>query len=121
MATILEELLAKTVKSMLDDQLKQICDQVMEEERPKFHNPAFEPIGPNIFLAVQCSKENDILVSYLVLEREMKEKYIVVLMSQNSKKDNILRRQKVWEVKEDKAEKILKFYAEKLKFVKGEA
>ena len=120
MATILDELLEKTVKSMLDDQMKQICDQIMEEEKPKFTKPAFEPVGSNIFLAIQCSKENDILVSYLVLEREMKEKYIVVLMGQNTKKDNALRRQKVWEVKEDKAEKILKFYAEKLKFVKGE-
>lgn len=119
--TILEELLEKTVKSMLDEQMKQICDQIMAEEKPKFTKPTFEPIGPNIFLAIQCSKETDILVSYLVLEREMKEKYIVVLMGQNTKKDNILRRQKVWEVKEDKAEKILKFYAEKLKFVKGEA
>jgi hypothetical protein len=113
--TILEELLEKTVKSMLDEQMKQICDQIMAEEKPKFTKPTFEPIGPNIFLAIQCSKENDILV------REMKEKYIIVLMGQTTKKDMILKRQKVWEVKEDKAEKILKFYAEKLKFVKGEA
>jgi len=52
MATILEELLEKTVKSMLDDQMKQICDQIMLEEKPKFTKPVFEPIGPNIFLAV---------------------------------------------------------------------
>jgi hypothetical protein len=31
-----------------------------------------------------------------------------------------LKRTKVWEVKDAKAEKIFKFYAEKLKFVKGE-
>jgi len=54
------------------------------------------------------------------LEREAKEKYII---SQWSKLNSatILKRKKVWEVGDlGKAEKILKFYAETLKYVRGE-
>lgn len=119
--SILDELLVKLEKSSLDEQVKQICDQIMAEERPKFNNREAEPTGPNIFLAIQCNKFENSLTSFLTLEREMKEKYIVVLMAKNSKKDAILKRQKVWEINENKAEKILKFFAETLKFVKGEA
>jgi hypothetical protein len=115
---ILNELIQMTSKSELDEQVKHICDEIMKEERPKFANPFDEPVGSNIFLAVQFPDKK--YVSFLCLEREAKEKYIV---SQWSRLNNgtILKRKKVWEVVDlGKAEKILKFYAETLKYVRGE-
>ena len=116
--SILNELLQLTSKSELDEQIKQICDEIMVEEKPKFENPKDEPVGSNIFLAVQFLDKNNI--SFLCLERESKEKYIVSLWSKHKHGIN-MNRKKVWEVLESgKAEKIIKFYAETLKFVKGE-
>jgi hypothetical protein len=116
--TILNELLQMVSKSELDEQVKQICDEIMKEERPKFLNPFDEPIGPNIFLSVQFPDKK--YISFLCLERESKEKYIVSKWSKPSN-GTVLKRQKVWEVEDiGKAEKILKFYAETLKYVRGE-
>ena len=117
--TVLNELLERVKKSDLDDQLKQICDQIMIEERPKFNNPDLEPKSPNIFLSIQYLDSPD--VRYLTLEREMKEKYIIGSW-ESSRKDTNLKRKRVWEVtgsNADFAEKILKYFAETLKFVKG--
>jgi hypothetical protein len=120
--SILDEILTKVEKSELDEQLKVVCDQIMTEETEKFTDPNDQPQGPNIFLAIQFSDKNNI--SFLCLERELKEKYIVSLWSKKrSNKINetiAMKRKKVWEVTEVKVEKILKFYAETLKYVRGE-
>jgi hypothetical protein len=115
---VLNELLQMVSKSELDEQVKQICDEIMKEEKPKFTNPFDEPIGSNIFLAVQYNDKKN--VSFLCLEREAKEKYIISQWSR-PKNATILKRKKVWVVEDyGKAEKILKFYAETLKYVRGE-
>lgn len=121
---ILGELLSKVEKSEKDDQIKQICDQIMAEERPKFIFKNFErePVGSNIFLAIEVYNDK-LYINYVCLEREQKELYIVSLWSQRKgTSENKMKRRKVWEVPAelDKPEKILKFYAEKLKFVRGE-
>jgi len=118
--SILSELLVSLEKSELDDQLKQICDEIMKEEMIEMKNVQLQPVGPNIFLSIDCSDKRNI--NFLCLERESKEKYIVSLWSKKLTLANIdsLKRKKVWEVTEVKAEKILKFYAEQLKFVKGQ-
>jgi hypothetical protein len=115
MTTILTELLEQTSKSALDEQLKIVCDQIMIEEKPKFINTFDIPTGPNIFLAIQYQDGSNI--SFLCLEREEKEKYIVSVWSK--KRTEPIKRKKVWDVHEHKSEKILKYYAEKLKYVKG--
>jgi len=121
--SILEELLKSVEKSELDEQVKKICDQIMAEERPKFENPKNEPKGSNIFLAIEIKDKTDSNIIFICLEREEKEKYIV---SKWSRKKSInlssLKRVGVWEVDstDRKAEKILKFYAIKLKYLKGE-
>jgi len=114
---ILNELLQQLSKSELDEQVKRICDQIMIEETPKFTVPNDQPVGPNIFLAIQFNEE--IGINFLCLERESKETYIISLWSKKKTNEQI-KRKKVWEVTENKAEKILKFYAETLKYVRGE-
>lgn len=122
--SILDEVFKSIAKSTLDEQVKIICDQIMTEERPKFLNPQYEPVGPNIFLAVEFSDAKTI--NYLCLERESKEKYIVVVWSKSSSLKNVhdsIKRKKVYELNDPKissAEKIIEFYAKTLKYVRGE-
>lgn len=120
---ILTELMEKIEKSELDEQMRQICDEIMKEEMPRIENLSYMPKGPNIFLAISCNSKKNPSVNFLCLERESKEKYIVSLWSKlkNSPESAYtMKRKTVWEVTDGKTEKILKFYAEKLKFVKGE-
>jgi hypothetical protein len=116
--TTLTEILKQVEKSTVDEQIKKICDQIMTEERPKFLNPESEPKGPNIFLAIQCNKEGSKNVSFVTLEREMKEKYIITFMTAPISKKNNLKRRKVWDVTESKPEKVLKYFSEVLNFTK---
>ena len=116
---ILSELLQMVSKSQLDEQVKQISDQIMAEERPKFKNPTNEPVGSNIFLAIEYEDKGNI--SFLCLERESKENYIVTSWSKfRDSAISAMKRKRVWETNFDKAEKLLKFYAETLKYVRGE-
>ena len=116
--TILEEIISKFPNSELDEKVKIICDQIMTEETPKFTNPEDRPEGSNIVLAVQVNDKKNI--SFLCLERETKKSYIVSLWSKKNTTADTMKRKKVWEVVEVKAEKIIKFYAETLKYVRGE-
>jgi len=119
---ILEELLKKVDKSEVDEQMKQICDEIMKEESPKMKYFSIRPDGPNIFLAIECSDTKNI--NFLCLEREFKEKYFVSLWSIKLKfiigTDIVLKRKQIWDISEVKCEKILKCFAEKLKFVRGD-
>lgn len=112
----IDKIIQDVSKSTLDEQMKKLCDKIMEEERPKFTDPDWEPRGPNTFLAIQIEDPKN--HSFLCLEREMKEVYIICLMNKPRNKFTNLKRRRVWEVNEDKAEKILKFFAETLKIVK---
>ena len=116
---ILNELLEMTKNSDLDLKVKQISDEIMKEERPKFANKSDEPIGANIFLAVQFDDNG--ATSFLCLERELAETYIVSLWARLKNTQGSLKRKRTCEAKDtSKAEKILKFYAETLKYVRGE-
>lgn len=120
MGTILNELLNETSKSEFDEQLKIICDKIMEEEINSFKNPDEKPKGANIFLSIQFyNKLNEI--NFLCLEREMRKTYIISIWSKRkiSSKNSIARR-KSFEVTEYKIEKILNKFAEILKDLKGE-
>jgi len=116
--TILDELLKNIEKSSIDEQVKIICDQIMEEETPKISHYNDKPEGSNIFLTVEfIDKQN--YASFLCLERESKETYILSVWSKKNSNDTI-KRKNVWIVDVFEPKKIIKFYAEKLKFLRGE-
>lgn len=120
--TILEELLQKIEKSDLDEKLKIICDQIMEEELIKSEYKEFPaPKGPNIFMAIYFNDKQN-YSNFLCLEREAKEEYIVSLWveKRNLVLNPNLKRIKVWPVNETNPEKILTFFAKTLKYVRGE-
>ena len=121
---LLEEILVKVQKLPLDQQVKQFCDKILEEEKGKDEHFIVAPKGPNIFLNLQVPAPTPDDVAFLCLERQFEGKYIVSLrtlkISKIRDQDVFPRKVKVWEVKSDKAEGILNTYAEKYKFLKGE-
>jgi hypothetical protein len=120
--SLLTELLDSIPKSEFDEKVKIICDKIMLEERSA--DKQYMPIGANIFLAVQFGKPSSSMVNFLCLEREMKETYIVSLWEKTRSRTNqATKRIQTWPVpvtESGSAEKILKFYALKLKYLKGE-
>lgn len=116
--TILDELIKEIEKSNIDEQVKIICDQIMQEEIPKFQHPDDRPEGPNIFLSIEFDDKQK-YASFLCLERESKETYILSLWIKKNVGDQIKRKQ-VWVVDVFEPKKIIKFYAEHLKFFRGE-
>lgn len=122
---ILETMLGELKTSDLDEQVKQICDQITDEERGRVQKAYIGPDGPNIFLSLEALRTKKEQM-FLCLEREESEKYIVALYSRyippadKAGKTLPLKRIQSWVVNEDKANKILSSYAKRLKYVRGE-
>lgn len=115
--SLLSEMLNELKDSQVDCQVKKICDKIFDEEKDGMKNLDVKPKGANTYLSLQVNyKPKEI--SFLSLEREGPEEYIIILYSK--KDDNIersLKRIKVWEVNESKAEKIMKRYGSVYRFV----
>lgn len=122
--SILEELLSKLSKLPIDEQVKQICDKITEEEKSKIEHNLFIPKGPNIFLALEVSEQDIGSFSFLCLERESEGKYIISLRNFSKKRikneNEYARKVKVWDLREDKTERILSEYARKYKYLNGD-
>lgn len=116
---IIEEMLKEIEEAELDIQVKQLCDQVQEDEDknnpPKYdeENNPIRPEGPNIFLSVPCHGQLKNRSSYLTLERSFPEQYFVGLWS--IRNDGNFHRIKSWDIKEHKPKKIMIEYAKILK------
>jgi hypothetical protein len=124
--TVLEELLSQIKSSDLIEKIKTICDKIYQEEKGKIIHPSVMPNGPNIFLSLEVPGRMQNEIAFLTLERELETQFIVVLYSINKidfakkKIDEIsYKKAKVWEVKEEKPEKILAFYARQYSFLRG--
>ncbi len=118
--TILDELLATIQKSDVDEQLKIICDQISKEE---IHDLVLYegPTGANIFLSLPVHCADEKYENYICLEREAQSKYII--SHWNCLRSNELaipKRIKAWDVKQDAPKKILKDFAERMSYLKGE-
>jgi hypothetical protein len=119
---ILDELLEEIKRDSLDEQIRKLCDQITLEEigDKEFQKKYDGPKGPNIFLSLKCTEidNNDIFVC---LEREHSQTYIVSEWRRLKKKGCPLKRVAIKEVGNIKKPKsVLKVYATKYKFVKGE-
>jgi hypothetical protein len=120
---LLDELLEEVKKDALDEQVRKICDKItLEEIGDKEAQKLYSgPRGPNIFLSLKCTEidKNEIFVC---LEREQSQIYIVSEWRRSlKKKGSPLKRVSVSTIGNvKKAKSILKVYATKYKFVKGE-
>lgn len=125
---ILQILLSEIKSSDLTQQVREICDQIMEQEKDNQKYPELAPVGSTIFLSLEAPGRNNKEIGFLVLEKEDEETYVIVYQTiekyridnENLKQSPPPRRRKVWLVQEIKAEKILITYAKKLKMLRGE-
>jgi len=120
---ILDKLLDEIKSNKLDEQVMELCDLIRIEEHENIKHHIHLPKGPNVFLALEvpASRKNEI--AFVCLEREFKEQYVITLWGgymPKVMKDGILKKLKVWEIKEVKANKILTEYAKIIKYMKGE-
>jgi hypothetical protein len=105
-------------------QIRELCDTILEEEIKTIEHALHVPVGPNIFLALEVPGRNNKEVAYLTLERETENTYMAALYTisipQLSNPDSGLKRQKVWVIDEQHPEKILTGYAKHYKYLRGE-
>ena len=129
---ILEDIIAELPSDELIEQLHMIASQILEEESPNFYYDKkildYASTGPNILLTLEVPGRNKKEVGFISLERESPEVYLVVFLTlpiselETKKSDEALppKRQKVWEVKDHRAAKIMAEFAKKVKHLRGE-
>jgi len=125
---ILKILLEEIKTSDLTQQVREICDQIKEQEKNNMEYPELAPKGPMVFLSLEAPGRNIKEVGFLTLEREDEERYAAVYHTLEKYRinvenpDDILppRRRSVWVIDENTAEKILTKFARKLKMLRGE-
>lgn len=125
---ILNDLLKEIKEPDLTNQVRMICDKILEEEKVSFLYPELCPTGPRIFLSIEVPGRNDKEIGFLSLEREDEEVYVIIYSTLEKYRINkekveetiAPRRRKVWVSDNNKAEKILTQFAKKLKMLRGE-
>ena len=122
---LLEEI--KIPGSDLTQQVREICDQIMDQELSNMKYSELAPKGSTVFLSLEAPGRYEWEIGFLTLEREDVETYIAVyhtLEKNRINEENINtispRRRKVWVINENKAERILTQFAIKLKMLRGE-
>ena len=116
--SLIEELLKDVETSDTDEQLRVICDKIMDEEIGdlKEYNG---PMNPNIFLSL-LAFEGTKDYFYVCLERESVGKYFIGVWAKNSAiVDAPNKRVESHPVKQTSTDKIMQEYAAKLNFIRG--
>jgi hypothetical protein len=116
--TILKDILSEIKSSDETEKIRILCDKIQKEENPKIDE--YAPRGPNIFLCLKVPPRNSKEVTYLVLERESEDLYILVMYSVPILRKDKTIRVSSWEVEDHRAEKVLTQYAKKYKFLRGD-
>ena len=129
MGQLLDEILESIPGSDVTVQIKEICLKIWEEERNNIPHRKTLPEGANIFLALEVPPRNKGEVSYLTLERDPLEEYIVGyytirLKEYQKASTNALplmpKRVKTHTIREYKPKKIMAEFAKLVKFYRGE-
>lgn len=121
MGALLDELIVEIKGKEIDQQVREICDIIFEQEKDTIENKDYLPIGPNIFLALNCPGRIKDELGFLTLEREIQGEYVVGFWGITPKlKNDKLKRYRTWIIKEVNSKRIIRAFAEKLKYVRGE-
>jgi hypothetical protein len=115
MGKFLDQLFEDVKDSDFDTKMKKICDRIMDEEiKDIIDNEEIKKMlkRSTVFIVLPC-KEPD---TFLCLEREVAEEYIISLWNKDISGKK-LRRFQSWTTKEISGshQKIIKMYGEKLK------
>lgn len=121
---ILQEILSEIKADNNIDKIRELCDEIFEQEKHMIEHDLYLPKGPNIFLSLEVPGRNGSEIAFLCLERESEDVYLVVLFtinrSQLSNENVNMKKQRVWEINEHKPDRILTEYAKKYKYLRGE-
>ncbi len=121
--SLLDELLEMVKKDPIDEQVKKLCDKIIKEEIGDTNAQSLYtgPQGPNVVLSLKCTEFQNHEI-FICLEREAYGFYIVSEWRRSLlKKGSPLKRIASKDVGQaNKAKTILKAFATKYKFVKGE-
>ena len=121
MGALLDELVNEIKGKDIDQQVKEICDIIIEQEKDSVKDEEYLPSGPNIFLALNCPGRVKDEIGFLTLERELQGEYVIGFWGIKPKiKNDKLRRYKTWIIKEVNSKRIIRAFAEKLKYVRGD-
>jgi len=125
---ILETIIDELGTDKLIEQVHMICQQIREEEESSFEYIEYASDGPNIFLTLEAPGRNQKEVGFLSLEREGEEIYLIIystllkvdIEGVAPEEAPTPKRQKVWEVRDHRAEKIVTDFAKRIKLLRGE-
>lgn len=119
--TTLDKLIAELDSSDMTQQIREMCDIIMDEETPKNKFTEYAPKGPNKFLILEVQGFLKKEIGFLTLERESEEDYVGVLWTfRLDKKDKPPRKSKVHKIEGNTAKKIIYQFAKLVKFYRGE-
>lgn len=126
--TILGDIIQDLGTDKLVEQVHMICQRINDEEKESFEYMKYASEGPNIFLTLEVPGRNRKEIGFLSLEREGEEIYLSIYstlsltdMKDIEPKDAAPpKRQKVWEIRDHRAEKILTEFAKHVKYLRGE-
>ncbi len=125
---ILEDIISELPTTKLIEQIHMIAAQILEEESPKFEYIDYASDGPNVLLILEAPGRNKKEVGFVSLEREGAETYLVVfstisnseIATKNPDEAMSPKRQRVWEVNDHRATKIMTEFAKVIKYLRGE-
>jgi len=124
---ILEDIISELPSDELTEQIHMVCSNILEEESPKFEYIEYASDGPNVMITVEVPGKYKKEVGFASLEREGPETYLVIFstipISQLEKEPDEAsppKRQRVWEVNDHRAVKIMSEFAKKIKYLRGE-
>jgi len=124
---ILEEIISELPSDELVEQLQMIANQILEEESPTFEYMDYASTGPNVILTLEVPGRYQKEVGFISLEREGKETYLVIFSSlrkteleKEPDEASPPKRQRVWEVNDHRATKIMTEFAKNVKSLRGE-
>ena len=127
--SILDDLISRIKTSPLVEQMRIMCDQILEEESKEMTYIDQRPQGANIFLCLQVPGSTQKDVGYLALERDNEDLWLAsfwsmdeiqLIKAQQKEIESRPRKKKVHEIKDQRPEKILTEYANLFKFYNGE-
>jgi len=76
MGRIIDDLLKEIPSNEMVVQIKEICNQIWEEEKEGIKYPKMLPEGANIFLALEVPSKHKGDISFLTLERDPMNEYV---------------------------------------------
>jgi hypothetical protein len=116
--------------SDLVEQMRIMCDRILEEESTEMPYISQRPQGANIFLCLQIPGSTKQDIGFLSLERDNEDLWLasfwsiserqLIATSEDETISSSPRKKKTHEIKDHRPEKVLTEYAKLFKFYNGE-